>query len=108
MAAAMLAPLEKPTAMGFARLIGLARFDDEVGQFVSALDHILLVEHAFCKTPEKAGHAVFKHLATRRKQRAVGRQGFAQGQQVVFVAAGSVQQEKGCGSGCAGFKTMNK
>ena len=97
MAAAMLAPLEKPTAMGFCQLIGLARFDNEIGQFMGALDHVLLVEHAFGETAEKAGHAVFKHLAAGRKQGAIRRQGFAQGQQVVFVAAGSVEQEKGCG-----------
>ncbi len=101
-------PIGKANGNGLCQTIGLARFDDEIGQLVSALDHILLVEHAFCETPEKAGHAVFQYLATRRKQRAVGRQGFAQGQQIVFVAAGSVQQEKGCGRGSAGFKTMNK
>ena len=64
---------------------------------MGALDHILLIKHTLGKAPEKAGHAVFKHLATGRKQRTVRRQGFAQGQQVVFVAAGSMEQEKGCG-----------
>jgi hypothetical protein len=75
---------------------------------MGALDDILFVEHTFGQAPEKPGHAVFENLATGRKQRAARRQGLAQGQQVVFIAAGSVKQEKGCGSGCAGFKTMDK
>ena len=49
---------------------------------MSALDHVLLVKYALGEKAEKAGHAVFQHLAARRKQGAIRRQGFAQGQRV--------------------------
>ena len=98
----------KTNGNGVCLFIGFASFDDEIGQFMGALDDILLVKYTFCQASEKPGHAIFENFATGRKQRTVGCQGFAQWQQVVFVPAGSVEQKKGRSSRCTGFKTMDK
>ena len=52
------------------------------------------VEDAFGETAEEARHAAFQHLAARRKQSRFWRDHVAQADQVVFVAAGAVQQQE--------------
>lgn len=54
---------------------------------IAPLAHVHFVEHAFGETPEEARHAAFEHLSARRYLGSAGRDGLAEGQKGVLVAA---------------------
>ena len=72
----------------------LAGLADEIRKFICTLAHIVLVEHALCEPSEEARHAAFQHLAARRQQGRARCDDASKINQVVFVAAGAVQQQK--------------
>ena len=96
MAAAMLAPLEKPTATGAAgpRSYVRACRVHEVRQLVRAPAQVVEVEHAFGEPPEEPGHAVLQDLTPRAQLRGPGQELLAQGQQIVLRATRPVEQQE--------------
>ena len=80
---------------------GLVR--NKVGKFVGATDEVVLVEHSGGEASEETGLAVFEDLSARAEQGGAGAEESAEGDQVVFVAAGAVEEEER-GRG-AGFET---
>jgi hypothetical protein len=76
---------------------------DEVGEFVGAADEIVFVEDAGGEAAEETGLSVFEDLSARAEERGAGAEELAEGDEVVFVAAGAVEEEKRGGG--AGFET---
>ncbi len=73
---------------------------DEIGQFLGAADEVVFVEDAGGEAAEEAWLAVFEDLSARAKQRGAGTEEAAEWNEVAFVAAGAVQEEKrGRGAG---------
>src|SRR5206468_10780643 len=61
------------------------------------------------KPAEESRHAVLQHLAARSKQRRAGSHHFAQRQQIVFIAAGAVQEKQRLRAGArTGLETVNE
>ncbi len=83
------------------------RLRHESGKIPRATADIRLVEHAFGEPPEEAGHPVLQDRTPRREQSGTRREGAAETDQIVLIAAGAVQQEKrrGCGIG-AGLEAV--
>src|SRR5580700_1864121 len=85
------------------------RFFDEICELPGPEPHVVFVETAFGKAPEKSRHAVFQHFAARRKQRSGRRDHAAERDEVVLVAAGAVQQQQRARIGLGTFfKAMNE
>lgn len=75
-----------PEMMAFALVF------DEIGQLMRAPDEIGFVENPGSQTTEEAELSVFVDFAARAEQRGFGADQLSQRDQVVFVAAGAVQQ----------------
>src|SRR5262249_952777 len=82
--------------------IAFACVGNEVRQFGRPPPHVLLVERAFGEPPKKARHALLQHLSPRREQRCAGRHRAAKRHEIVFVAAGTMQQQDGRHAGRGG------
>ena len=54
-----------------------------------------MVEDALGEPAEGAGHAVFQHLTAKAQEGGLSVEHAAEGQEVVLVAAGAVQEEQG-------------
>ena len=76
-----------------AAMLARALVFDEVGEFVGAMDEVGFVEDAGGETTEEAGLAVFEDLSARAEQRGAGAQESAERDEIVFVAAGAVEEE---------------
>ncbi len=87
---------------GRRQAVSCSRLGDEGGEIVGAAAHVGFIEDAFCQTPEEARHAAFQHLTTRREQGGTRRDRPAERQQIVFIAAGAVQQEQRRAAGHGG------
>src|SRR5580700_5023845 len=86
-----------------------SRLFDEIRELLGAVAHVVLVETAFGKAPEKSPHAVFQDFAARRKQRRRRRDHAAERDKIVLVAAGAVQQQQRTRLGLVAFlKALNK
>src|ERR1700730_1101875 len=86
-----------------------SRFFDEIGELQGAVAHIVLVEAALGKAPEKSRHAVFQDFSARRKQRRVRRDHATERDEIVLVATGAVQQQHRARIGLgAFFKAMSE
>ena len=55
---------------------------------------IFQIEDAFGEAAKKSGHAVFQHSPARAEQRRAGDKLLAERDQVVLIAAGSVQEQQ--------------
>ena len=83
--------------------------DHKISQFVRAADDVFFIEDAFSQAPEKSRHAVFEDLAARTEQRRGWIEIAAERNHVVFIAAGSMQeQESALGRPRRWNKAMNE
>jgi len=73
---------------------GGSRLLDEIAQFMCARLQVVKVEHALRDPPKKSRHAVLAHFATRGEQRAPGCDPRSERNEIVLVAAGSMQQQQ--------------
>jgi hypothetical protein len=67
--------------------------DDEIGQFMGAVNDVGLIENAFGKAPEKSRHGSFKDLSARRKQCRTRCQSASQRHEIILITASAMQQE---------------
>jgi hypothetical protein len=67
---------------------------DEVGEFVSALDQISLIEDTLGEAAKEAGHSIFKDLSSWAKQCRARKQRTAKIEQVIFVSTGAMQEKQ--------------
>ena len=67
---------------------------NEIGQLVRAPDDIFFIEDAFGQAPEKSRHAVLENVAARTEQGRSWIEIAAERDHVVFVSAGSMQEQK--------------
>src|SRR5439155_14310378 len=66
---------------------------DERRQLLRAKLQVLLVEHAFADSPEKAQGAAFVDFSARAQERGPGKQNPTERDEIVFITTGAVQQE---------------
>lgn len=90
----MLAPFENPKARG-PEAVPCPGRRHEGGEVAGAPTEIRLVEDPFGQAQEEARHAVLADAAARREQGGLRRDHAAEGEEVVFVAAGPVQEQQG-------------
>ncbi len=90
----MFAPFENPTAITFcaAKPFCCAAAATKSASLAGPAAEIVDVEDAFRETPEKARHAPLEHIPPRTQHAGRRRKVRRDRQQVVLVAAGSVQQ----------------
>jgi hypothetical protein len=86
----------------FAEMTAGALVFDEVCQFVGAADKVVLVEDAGSEAADDAGWAVFEDWSARTEPGRAGPEEVAERKEIVFVAAGAVEEKEG-GRG-AGFE----
>src|SRR6266567_4466127 len=67
---------------------------DEIRKFVRALFQILDVEHTFGEPSEESRHSIFEDLAARAKQCGIRVELASKWDEIVFVAAGSMQKQQ--------------
>lgn len=77
----------------FSEMAAGALVFDEIGQFMGAADEVVFVEDARSQAAEEAGLAVFEDLSARAEQRGAGAEEASERDEVVFVAAGAVEEE---------------
>jgi ribosomal protein L11 methyltransferase len=82
----------------------------KIGQFVRAPDQVFFIEDTFSESPEKSRPAILENLAPRTEQRRGGIEIATERNHIVFIAAGSVQEQQGpSGRGLwRGNKTMDE
>ena len=67
---------------------------NKIGQFVRAPNDVFFIEDAFSQAPEKSRHAVFQDVSAQTQERGGRIQIAAEGDHVIFVSAGSMEEKK--------------
>src|SRR6185312_6611878 len=75
-----------------AQLVPLPSPGQKLGQLPSAKSQILQVEDPLREASEKSRHPILEHLTPRAQERRPRGKSLAQGDQIVFVASGSMKQ----------------
>src|SRR5688572_14707905 len=68
---------------------------NEACKVIGALREVFLIEHAFAQPPKKSQCPRLVHLSARTEHRRAWQERATERNEVVFVAAGTVEQEQG-------------
>ena len=72
----------------------LRRRGDKIREFVRPRDDIFFIENALSQPPKKSRGAILQNFSSRTEQGRVGIDAATDREQVIFVAAGAVQQQQ--------------